>query len=153
MLAHTGCRISEARNLKKWDIQGEEQLVSIYTLKRRRAHVIREVPIPRSFVQILESVHFNALSPPGEYLWSTTSRPPPRSTVYRWVKEAMQLANIHGPQACPKGLRHGFGVHATRSGVQLHMTQIWMGHASIETTAIYATALGPEELEIAERML
>lgn len=64
----------------------------------------------------------------------------------------MADAGIVGAQACPKGLRHGYGIHATSCGVQLHMLQKWMGHASMQTTAIYATALGPEELEIAGRM-
>lgn len=64
----------------------------------------------------------------------------------------MAAAGIVGGQACPKGLRHGYGIHAIRSGVQLNMLQKWMGHASITTTAIYANALGKEELEIADRM-
>ena len=64
----------------------------------------------------------------------------------------MSQANIYGPQACPKGLRHGYGIHAVRSGVQLHMLQKWMGHTSMSTTAIYANAVGSEELEIADRM-
>jgi hypothetical protein len=32
------------------------------------------------------------------------------------------------------------------------MLRKWMGHASIETTAIYANAVGEEEQSIAERM-
>ena len=64
----------------------------------------------------------------------------------------MDKADIHGPQACPKGLRHGYGIHAIRSGIQLNMLQKWMGHSSIETTAIYANAVRPEEMEIAQRM-
>ena len=76
----------------------------------------------------------------------------PRITGYRWIKSIMAEANIVGVHACPKGLRHGFGVNATMSGVQIHMLQRWMGHASMETTAIYATVIGPEERQLAERM-
>jgi integrase len=32
------------------------------------------------------------------------------------------------------------------------MMQKWLGHARIETTAIYANAVGPEERAIASRM-
>jgi integrase len=32
------------------------------------------------------------------------------------------------------------------------MLRKWMGHSSIETTAIYANAVGKEEMEIAGRM-
>ncbi len=152
MLVHTGCRLSEARRLRRVDLQLAEQLVSFATLKRRGARAIREVPISKLFAHDLELAHFNDLSSARSYLWGETNAPPPRSKTYRWVKSVMREAGIEGPQACPKGLRHGFGVHATRRGVQLHMLQKWMGHASMETTAIYATAFGPEEREIAERM-
>ncbi len=64
----------------------------------------------------------------------------------------MAKAEICGNQACPKGLRHGYGVEAIRSGVPLNLLQKWMGHASMTTTAIYANASGAEELAIADRM-
>ena len=57
-----------------------------------------------------------------------------------------------GPHRCPKGLRHGYGVHAIGSGVPLNMLSKWMGHASMEVTAIYANALGAEDQGIAARM-
>jgi len=65
----------------------------------------------------------------------------------------MRAAGIaNGPHAAPKGLRHGFGIHAIRSGVPLNLVQRWLGHASIKTTAIYLQAMGVEEREIAARM-
>lgn len=64
----------------------------------------------------------------------------------------MAEADIVGPQACPKGLRHAYGARATLKGVPLHILQLWMGHASMKTAAIYATVLGPDQLEIADRM-
>lgn len=56
------------------------------------------------------------------------------------------------PHQSSKGLRHGFGVHATVQGVPLHMLQRWLGHAQLSTTAIYADAVGKEEQDIAARM-
>ena len=56
-----------------------------------------------------------------------------------------------GPHATPKGLRHSFGLHAIRSGVPLNLVQRWLGHARIETTAIYASAIGDEERNLARR--
>jgi site-specific recombinase XerD len=49
-------------------------------------------------------------------------------------------------------LRHGFGIHAVQSGVPLNLVQRWLGHARMETTAIYLDAMGSEEREIASRM-
>ena len=57
-----------------------------------------------------------------------------------------------GPHACPKGLRHGFGVQAVSKGIALNMVQKWLGHAQLTTTAIYANAVGAVEQSIAARM-
>lgn len=74
-------------------------------------------------------------------------------TAWRHVTAVMAGAGIEpGPHRTPKGLRHGYGVHAINSGVPLNMLQKWMGHAQLETTAIYANALGAEEQGIAARM-
>ena len=56
------------------------------------------------------------------------------------------------PHACPKGLRHDFGVQAVSRGIALNMVQKWLGHAQLTTTAIYANAVGEEEQSIAARM-
>lgn len=53
----------------------------------------------------------------------------------------------------PKALRHAFGVSGiAEAGVPLNMMQKWLGHAKIETTAIYANAIGTEERKAAARM-
>jgi integrase/recombinase XerD len=40
----------------------------------------------------------------------------------------MEAAGLpEGPHRSPKGLRHGFGVHAISSGVPLNMLGKWMG--------------------------
>jgi integrase/recombinase XerD len=65
----------------------------------------------------------------------------------------MDAAKIKdGPHKCPKGLHHGYGVHAISRNIPLNMLSKWMGHASLEVTAIYANALGEEQRNIAARM-
>lgn len=147
-LAHTGMRISEALSLTFGSLQLDRQVVAVRTLKRRDAAVIREIPIPPPLVAVLQEVS----GPDDQSLWLQNGHPISRSTAYNWIKRIMTVAEITGPKACPKGLRHAFGVHATLSGVQLHMLQGWMGHASMETTAIYATVLGPDQITVAKRM-
>jgi integrase/recombinase XerD len=73
-------------------------------------------------------------------------------TGWRRVCEVMARAGVRGPQASPKGLRHGFGVAAVTAGVPLNLVQKWLGHAQLSTTAIYADAVGEEEHAIAARM-
>jgi site-specific recombinase XerD len=52
----------------------------------------------------------------------------------------------------PKALRHAFAVEAGQKGLPLNIVQRWLGHARIETTAIYANAVGKEERDLAEKM-
>jgi hypothetical protein len=63
----------------------------------------------------------------------------------------MTHAGVFGRQACPRGLRHGFGVGSLQNGVPLNLIQRWMGHARLSTTAIYANVWGPEEMAFAQR--
>jgi site-specific recombinase XerD len=68
------------------------------------------------------------------------------------IKRVMADADISGGHACPKGLRHAFGIAAIQRGIPLNLIQKWLGHSKIETTAIYTNAMGAEERLIAERM-
>lgn len=76
-----------------------------------------------------------------------------RGWAWHLLKDLMIEAEIpEGLFATPKGLRHGFGVHAIRSGIPITLVQRWLGHASLATTSIYTQVLGNEEREIASRM-
>ena len=147
-LLFTGCRFSEARELRFAAVQPEARLISIRSLKKRSAHHIREIPVPPDLVEALDRLPRTQTG----LIWEAGQGRVNRIRAHRWIKAVMSEAAISGPQATPKGLRHGYGIHAVRSGVQLHMLQKWMGHASMKTTAIYASAIGAEELEIADRM-
>ncbi|MGD9830701.1 MAG: tyrosine-type recombinase/integrase [Hyphomicrobiaceae bacterium] len=147
VLAHTGCRISEALALTPAAIS--KGTIAVRSLKKRGGQVIyRELPVPSELTRILATVHRLDAGDPHRRLWRYS-----RSGAWRLIKTVMRSAGIaSGPHATPKGLRHGFGLHAIRSGVPLHLVQKWLGHASLTTTAIYLQAVGAEEREFAERM-
>jgi integrase/recombinase XerD len=145
-LAHSGCRISEALALTAARVDLGSGVLVFESLKKRRRGVYRAVPVPRTFLAMLDAVH-HLESLADERLWSWS-----RTTAWRRVREVMQSAGIHGLWATPKGVRHGFGIKAVTSDVPLNMTQKWLGHARLATTAIYTDATGPEEQKIAERM-
>lgn len=147
-LFFTGCRISEACGLRASALQVASRTLSITCLKKRHRHVVRELPIPPELSSALADI----MPRNGSCFWEFDGEQLPRITAYRWIKTIMADAGIQGVHACPKGLRHSYGVNATMTGVQIHMLQRWMGHASISTTAIYATAIGPEEQKVAARM-
>jgi integrase len=68
------------------------------------------------------------------------------------VKSVMAAAGIKGTQATAKGLRHGFGIANAEKNIAPALTQRWMGHARLETTAIYQHVTGREERAFAARL-
>ena len=64
----------------------------------------------------------------------------------------MHAAGIMAGPVMPKALRHAFGVGGTQAGVPLNLIQRWLGHADIQTTAIYTNVMGEEERALADRM-
>jgi integrase/recombinase XerD len=153
VLAHTGCRISEALQLAGERIDFDAGAIVFESLKKRERGVYRAVPVPPKVLDMLEMVHGLRDRKKG----TKTPRPTPlwnfgRTTAWKKVLAVMKLAGVKGPQATPKGLRHGFGVAAIQAGIPLNLLQRWLGHAQLTTTAIYANAVGPEERNIAARM-
>src|ERR1700689_2636909 len=152
-LVHTGCPISQALALTADRVDIDDGVVIFESLKKRRRGVYRAIPVPPTFLDTLDLVHDLRAARRGEdrgrsvQLW-----PWSRPTAWRHVCAVMRAADIVGLHASPKGLRHGFGIKAVVSNVPLNMTQKWLGHAQLATTAIYADAIGPEERLLAQRM-
>lgn len=138
-LVYTGARISEMLALARPHVGAGE--LTFRTLKRRKLH-FRVVPVPPHVTALLL-----ALGHKGRLFGSIN-----RSTAYRWVRGVAKRAGIKGPQACPKGFRHGFGIWALSRGVPPNLVQRWLGHAGPQTTAIYLDAQGAKERAFAERM-
>jgi integrase/recombinase XerD len=151
VLLWSGCRISEALAITPMAIDREAKVIALVTLKRRRRHVIRQIPMPPELISELAKT-FNLPErekDPHERtarLWNWN-----RTTAWRHVKAAMRLAGVSGGAAMPKGLRHGFGVAAFQA-VPPHLVQRWLGHASLRTTAIYGDVSGREERLLAKRL-
>jgi len=144
-LFHTGCRISEALNVAVERIDLTNSAITFETLKRRKPGCFRAVPVPEELISIVRVILDG--KDHNDRLW-TFSRP----TAYRMVKAKMRQAHIIGGMACPKGLRHGYGVACVAVKIPLTIIQKWLGHARIETTAIYLDVLGKEERALAKRL-
>ena len=153
VLAYTGCRITEALELTASRVDIEAGQIIFESLKKRRRGLYRAVPIPGAVIEALDLVHGLREAQKGRdggrgvRVWEFS-----RTSAWRYVAAVLEEAGVRGPQASPKGLRHGFGVQAVSSGVPLNMVQKWLGHAQLSTTAIYADAVGAEEQGIMMRM-
>lgn len=156
VLARTGGRISEVLALTPRQIDMADKVIVFRCLKKRRTEdeypVYRAVPVPARLLRQLDAVHqIRAARHDPERMdqpiWSWG-----RTTATTRVKEVMQAAGISGIQATAKGFRHGFAVDALVKEVPLVIVQEWLGHANLETTAIYSKAVATEARTIANRM-
>ena len=131
------------------------RVVIFETLKKRRRGVYRAVPVPQTLLETLDMVHGlrEAHKRHKKEVLDTSLWGFSRVTAWRHVSAVMSAAGIEeGPHRCPKGLRHGYAIHALSKAVPLNLVSKWMGHAKMETTAIYANAVGEEQQNIAARM-
>ena len=116
------------------------------SLKKRHAGFYRAAPAPSIVLDALGLVHglrkrqARGGQNRGERLW-------PWSLMIGWqvVYGMMQAAQLEGPYASPKGLRHNFGMAAVSAGILLNLAQNWLGLARLSTTAIHAGITGAEE--------
>ena len=144
-LAYTGCRITEALELTADRVDLSSRAVTFRSLKKRGKTHYRTVPVPDAYLDTLELVHGlrRAQKAKGAgvevRLWSWG-----RTQATKHVWAVMKAAGIEGPQASPKGLRHAFGVRLAMKTRNPRLVQKMLGHASLETTAIYMDVVGGE---------
>lgn len=141
-LAFTGARISEVLALTAGRVDAADEAIIFETLKQRKKKIFRAVPVPRTLIPLLTTYGCRK----EERLW-----PWGRTTGWKVVKAVMHKAGIAESLCKPKALRHAFAIEAGQKGVPLNIVQRWLGHARIETTAIYASAIGDEERNLARR--
>lgn len=146
LLFFTGARIGEIHNLRKHNIDLSNETVIIETLKRRKKGVYREIPIPSFLLDDLRVFIERTVEGSNGRLFTFSLR-----TGSRYVKDVMNMARIEGLPASAKGLRHGFAVYAI-SKVSITLITKWLGHAKLETTQVYTTAIGVEEREMAAKL-
>jgi integrase/recombinase XerD len=154
VLILTGARLSEVLKLTPQRIDDGNCAINFVTLKQKgkRRLITRAVPISPELLNYLESTHHyrDALNDPrgcGAPLWTWS-----RTTAWRRLKKVMRLASNPEHLCMSRAVRHAFGAAATVNDVSLAMTQKWLGHTDIRTTAIYSTITGNEERILARRM-
>jgi site-specific recombinase XerD len=137
-----GLRIQEGVHLQVGDIDSQRMLVHVHRGKGSRD---RYVPLPENLLSLLRrqwSTHRHPL-----WLFPTSRLAPGSSadtigpimvrSVQRAFNSALQESGIRKP-ATVHTLRHSWATHLLEAGVNLRVIQAYLGHASPNTTIIYA---------------
>jgi integrase/recombinase XerD len=142
-----GLRLSEGINLKVQDIDSARHRVHVRDAKYNKD---RLVPLPEQTLYLLRKywiTHRNReLLFPAVNLSDgkkkRTHRPMDKGGVQTAMKIALRDCNIH-KKASVHTLRHSYATHLMEAGVNLRLIQEYLGHASINTTTIYARLSKP----------
>jgi len=131
LLYGTGLRVSEIVNLKKQDINFEEDLIKINLAKGKKD---RFVKIPSSIKEELDN-YIRIMR--GKYLFESNRGG--KLTIKSIQKIVFNNAKKAGikKRVYPHLLRHSFATHLLEQGTDLRIIQKLLGHSSIKTTQIY----------------
>ncbi len=140
----TGVRLGEALAIYPRHIDFFKGVLIIKSLKKRGRVIHRQIPLPPFILNSLKQNVSHKIAEKPIWMFS-------RRTGCRYIKKVMLSANIEGPQACARGLRHSFAVNCVINHIPLSLLQKWMGHSSILITAIYTQIMGDDEIQLAAR--
>jgi integrase/recombinase XerD len=129
-----GLRIAEVANLKVADVDSRRMLLRIEQGKGRKD---RFAKLPDRLLELLRDWYRIARPPvwlfPGrEGLLPVTTR-----QLGRAFHAAVAMAGIR-KRVKPHTLRHSFATHLLEQNTDVRVVQVLLGHAKLETTALYA---------------
>jgi site-specific recombinase XerD len=131
-----GLRSSEACALHIEDIDGERRLLLIRRGSKGGKH--RQLPLTPRLHRELRA-YYRAVRPEGPLLFpgrGTKGRPISREAFYSGLCKALEAAGIDKTVSAHT-LRHSYATHLIEAGADLRAVQLLLGHASIESTAVY----------------
>jgi len=129
-----GLRVSEIVGLETGDIDAKRMVVHIRDAKRGRE---RYVMLSARLLRTLRA-YWKAAKLPGPRLFAARNRRTPldRGAVHKALSRAARKAGL-GTCLGPHALRHSFETCMLERGTDLRTLQVLLGHASMESTAIY----------------
>ena len=87
VMLYTGCRISEALNLKYKHIDIINKSITIESLKKRKKGIYRSIPIPDSLIEYLELVHeISHCKKKDSLVWTIK-----RNTAFLQIKKYLKM--------------------------------------------------------------
>lgn len=146
-----GLRLREAIRLEVRDIDGDRNLLHIRQAKGGRD---RYVPLPQTVLPLLRQQwsthrHPTLLFPSRLRLVDSQNLQPMGPSGVQKAFKAALADSGSAKKATVHTLRHSWATHLLEAGVNLRLIQLWLGHASLKTTAIYTHLTRPAEVHAA----
>jgi integrase/recombinase XerD len=128
-----GLRVSEVVALKVTDIDSKRMVIRI---EQGKGHKDRYVMLSPHLLELLRA-WYKAAHPQG-WLFPGQNPVSPMSTrqLTRACHAAAHMAEI-GKRVSPHTLRHSFATHLLEQNIDVRVIQVLLGHAKLDTTALY----------------
>lgn len=129
-----GLRLAEAVSLKPEDIDSERMVIRVREGKGRKD---RYVPMSPTLLETLRA-YYRACRPKGQWLFPnrTGKYPIHMTAVQRACRQAALVSGLR-KRVTTHTLRHSFATSLLEAGVDLRTIQVFLGHTSLNTTAVY----------------
>ena len=130
----TGLRCNELRNLKVHDIDSQRMLIHV---REAKGGIPRDIPLTPRLRERLKI--YWRWRRPTDWLFPSKMRPDQpmeRKTIRMACNLAGRRAGIGRP-VTPHVFRHSCATHMLEAGADLRTIQVLLGHADIQTTALY----------------
>jgi len=137
-MLYTGCRVSEACEVKWSDIGWETNIVTVHQTKGGEA-VIRWIPLHDKLR--LELIRWRSVA---EMIWPDRSHLLISRRGKRVHRADIEMAFKRRGWYNPHALRHAFALRCMESGTHIRKIQQYLGHRSLDMTARYLAILSPD---------
>ena len=141
-LYSTGCRVSEATNIKSDDLEFDEGIARV---KGGKGNKDRIIVLSKEWMSEAKK-YLKRKKVKSEFLFSKKNgKPISADTIQRMIKKAAKKAGIT-KEITPHKLRHSFATHLLENGENIRKIQELLGHTNLSTTQIY-TRVTTDELK------
>jgi site-specific recombinase XerD len=143
-----GLRLLEGTRLCVKDIDGDRKMIHVVQGKGNKD---RYVPLPDHTLNLLRHFWITHRNPDWMFPAPNGLDAIHETTVQRAFRAALHESGVH-KQASVHTLRHSYATHLLEAGVDLRIIQVYLGHASPSTTAIYTHLTSVTEAQVNQRI-
>jgi site-specific recombinase XerD len=143
-----GLRLLEGTQLRVKDIDSDRKMIHVVQGKGSKD---RYVPLPDRTLMLLR--HHWITHRNSDWMFPSRSGDGPMSEsgLQRAFQAALHESGVH-KDASVHTLRHSYATHLLEAGVDLRIIQVYLGHASPSTTAIYTHLTSVTEAQVNQRI-
>jgi len=143
-----GLRLLEGVQLRVKDIDSDRKMIHVVQGKGSKD---RYVPLPDHTLMLLRHNWLTHRNPDWMFPSRQVNGPMHETGVQKAFQAALRESGVH-KDASVHTLRHSYATHLLEAGVSLRVIQVYLGHASPATTAIYTHLTSVTEAQVSQHI-